>query len=359
MRRVLELASKGLGTTSPNPCVGAVIVKNNRLISQGFHRCRGQDHAEAIAIKRAAALAKGATLYVNLEPCTHYGRTPPCIFPILKSGVVRVVIAQRDPNPVNFGRGIRILGQKGISVRVGVLEKEARRLNRPFEKWVTRKLPYVTIKTAQSLDGKIATRTGESRWISSEKSRLWVQNLRKIQDAILVGSKTVRRDDPRLDVRGGTKRPPLKVVLDSRLSVPLGARLFRTRGDTLIFTAKKSNAKRHRLLSKKAELVVAPKREGRVHLRWALRHLAARGVVRLLVEGGGEVNASFIEEGLADEIFVFVCPHIIGGRKARTSVEGKGISCLDRVHRLKDLSMMKVGEDFLFHGYFPPSPLLR
>jgi diaminohydroxyphosphoribosylaminopyrimidine deaminase/5-amino-6-(5-phosphoribosylamino)uracil reductase len=352
MRRALELARRGIGTTSPNPRVGACVVKGGRLIAEGYHARAGQPHAEAIALARAGARARGATLYVTLEPCAHTGRTPPCAPLVAASGLRRVVVGEPDPNPLTARRGLALLERSGLEVTLGVLGREARALNLPFRKWVTTGLPYVTLKAAESLDGKIATRTGRSRWISSPAARRFAHGLRAAADAVLVGVGTVLRDDPRLDARDGGGRRPAKVVLDSRLRIRGSSRLFRTRGRTIVATTARAARSRRAALAPYGEVLVLPARSGRVALRPLLRELGRRGVLHVLVEGGGETIGSFVDERLADEAYFILAPRLIGGRSAPGPVGGRGAADPASAPALSGLDVGKLGPDVVVHGYF-------
>lgn len=356
MRRAIALARKGIGTTSPNPRVGAVVVRGGHPVGEGFHAKAGGPHAEITALRRAGKKARGATLYVTLEPCAHYGRTPPCAPRVVDARVRRVVIGTLDPNPVTARRGLRALKRAGLVVSTGVLEAEARGLNRPFNKWVRSGLPWVVVKAAQSADGKIASFTGESKWISSSASRRRVQELRAEQDAILVGVRTVLSDNPRLDVRIKKGRRPLKIILDSRLRTSPRARLFTTPGKVLIVAAtgakaaRKTGDRRRRFFG--AEILKIPPKHGRADLGRLMKELGRRGILSVLVEGGGETIASFLEARLADEAYFFIAPKLIGGRRAPTAVEGSGVERISRAPALKQATMSRVGPDFLLHGYF-------
>ncbi len=356
MKRALALARRGRGKTSPNPMVGAVVVKVGRVVGEGWHRRAGFAHAETVALDRAGEKARGATLYVNLEPCRHWGRTPPCVDAIEKSGVRRVVAAMLDPDPRNDGRGIERLKRAGIRTTVGVREEEARRLNEAFVKFARRGLPFVTVKAAQSLDGKIATTAGKSKWITGDRARDYGHRLRAESDAVIVGVNTVLTDDPRLSARPGGKpaaRQPLRVILDSRLRTPPAARIFSVPGDgkALIAAGRVRNRrKRRRLEAAGAEIVAVPDRHGRVSLTKLLRLLAARGVTRVLIEGGGGAIAAAFREKLVDRVLFFVAPAIIGGREAPTAVEGEGIRDPGRAIRLREMKVRKLGNDRLFEA---------
>ena len=325
MSMAIELARKAEGCTSPNPIVGAVIVKNGKIVGHGYHKKAGLAHAEINAISQAGKKARGGTLYVTLEPCNHFGKTPPCTDAIINSGIKTVIAAMPDPNPLTKGRGIKILKKHGIKVIVGVLEKEAKAMNRPFTKFITSGMPFVTIKTAQSLDGKIATRTGDSKWITSESARRYVHTLRARSDAVMVGVNTVIADDPRLTARiPGVKAQPIRVIVDSDLKTPLNARALKEKWSGIII-ATCSNSKR--IINYKklgAEVFILKRTGGKVDLRSLLRELAKRGIVNILVEGGGTLNASLLSGRLIDRMLFFIAPKIIGGRDAFTSVEGLG-----------------------------------
>ncbi|OIO33004.1 MAG: riboflavin biosynthesis protein RibD [Candidatus Omnitrophica bacterium CG1_02_40_15] len=357
MRKVLELAEKGKGTTSPNPMVGALVVKNGKIIVSAYHRRPGGLHAEAIALKRAGQKAKGATLYVNLEPCAHLGRTPPCSKAIIKSGIKEVYCSMIDPNPLNNGKGKKELEKNGVNVRVGILAEEAAKLNEVFIKYVTKKMPFVTIKVAESLDGKIATRTMDSKWISSEASRDYSHSLRSEMDAVLVGVNTIMRDNPILTSR--RNKSPIKIVLDSNLRVSENANIFSKKSPALNIVAilKKSLKAPHILkkverFNKRGILIVAcPGKNNRIDLEWLLKELAELEISRLLVEGGGDTIAGFLEQGFVDRVLFFIAPKIIGGRNAVTSVEGRGVGKVSYAIKLKNVKVEMIGgEDILISG---------
>ena len=354
MRLALELASKALGDTSPNPVVGAVIVKDGRVVGRGYHRRAGLPHAEAEALRQAGARARGATMFVTLEPCAHTGRTPPCCEAIIKAGIRRVVVAMADPNPRTDGRGIAWLRRAGIQVLSGVLKEEAGRLNEPFTKYVTKRLPWVVVKIAQTLDGKIATRTGESRWISSAASRQLAHRLRRQVDAIVVGVNTVRRDDPLLTARDASRpaRPhkPFKVIVDSHLRTPLTSRCLsrHSPAKTILATTERSSRKHAPFLARGADVVVLPSSRGRVPLTRLFRELARRyDVMSVLIEGGGEVIASALEARLVDRVVWSIAPIITGGRSSPSSVGGEGIARLSQAVRVKEMSVRGLGGDLV------------
>ena len=356
MRRALALARRGAGRTAPNPCVGAVVVRRGRIVGEGFHARYGAPHAEAVALRRAGPLARGARLLVTLEPCDHYGKTPPCTDAIVRAGIREVVCAMRDPHPIVNGRGMRRLRRAGVRVRVGLLAREAAAINRAFVTAVRSRRPYVTLKMAQTLDGKIATVARQSRWITGVAARRIVHQLRREADAVLVGIGTVLADDPRLSVRRDgvpSGRDPLKIIVDDRLRTPLTSRLVRAarRCRVLIATtARAPAARRRQFAARGVDVVVAPSHRGRVRLAALGRLLLRRGVQHLLIEGGGEVAASALAERFVDRVAWFVAPKIVGGTRAPTAVGGAGIARLPRAIRLLRPAVRWVGSDLLIEG---------
>jgi diaminohydroxyphosphoribosylaminopyrimidine deaminase/5-amino-6-(5-phosphoribosylamino)uracil reductase len=353
MRLALQLARRAQGQTSPNPMVGALVVKNGRIVGRGYHKKAGLPHAEVVALEHAGQKACGATLYVTLEPCTHFGRTGPCVDQIIKSGVKKVVIGMVDPNPLNNGRGIRILRQHKINVEAGFLEDDLRSLNEAFIKYITKKMPFVTVKVAQSLDGKIATKSGDSKWITSDISRSLAHRIRKDYDAVVVGVNTLLRDNPRLDV-WFSKRQPAKVIIDSQLSVSKDANIFSGAGGVIIVTLPISpgqETENRKILEPKARILEAKEKAGQIDLKSALRKLTQIGIANILVEGGGTLIGSLFDEGLVDKILFFISPKIIGGKDAISSVMGKGITRIDRAVRLRNIKVRRLGEDFLVEAY--------
>ena len=360
MRRALRLAARAYGDTSPNPLVGALLVKRDEIIGQGWHHGAGQPHAEIEALRDAAKhghSARGATLYVTLEPCCTHGRTPPCTAAIIAAGIKRVVIAATDPNPQHAGRGFKLLRDANVEVVTGVRADEATRLNESFNHWIVHRTPFVIVKAAMTLDGKIATRTGASKWITGEAARACAMKLRRGVDAILVGVNTVLSDDPVLSVRKipgfefrvPGSQSPLRIVLDSRARTPVTARLVTDAlvARTIIVVAQTAPARRVAALRRKVRVEVAPVRNGGVDLRWLLKKLGEENVTSLLVEGGGEVNASFLLGGLAQRVAFFYAPKIIGGRDARKGVAGTGISDLQDALQLSDVEYRYLGPDLL------------
>ena len=355
MREVLSLAKSAEGRTTPDPMVGAVLVKGGRIISMGYHGEVATPHAEAWAIQKAGEETKGSTLYLNLEPCAHYGNNPPCAYLIAKAGVKEVVAAMKDPNPLVNGKGFNILRRHGVKVRVGLLEEEARQLNEVFIKYISTKLPFIVMKTAITLDGKIATRTGASRWVASIASRRYAHHLRNVYDAILVGVRTVLIDNPKLNVRLVTKiKDPKRIILDSFGRTPLNADVFTAKGGkTIIITGPKAPKKKvEELRNKGAEIIRAAAPKGLLDLKALMKKLGEMKITSILVEGGGEVNASFLEAGLVDKAIFLISPKIFGGRDAKTCVEGEGAAKPSQAIRLKKIHIERLEEDILISGYF-------
>ncbi len=354
MELALKLALKAKGRTSPNPMVGAILVKNNRIIAEGFHHKAGEPHAEIVALRKAGKNSKDATLFVTLEPCSHFCRTPPCVVEIIKNKIKEVVVGTKDPNPINNGKSIQILRSQGINVKVGCLEEKLERINEDFTKYITQRLPFVTVKIAQSLDGKIAVGSGASKWITSEKSRNLGHSWRKFYDAILVGINTVLKDDPLLNCPDREKKF-FKVIVDSNLKIPLNAGIFSNvaYGEVVIATTKDfTKDNKYKILSKKGIIFIkTPKKDGKVDLRYLLNQLARLEIVNLLVEGGGKIIGSLFDEGLVDKVMFFIAPKIIGGDKSIVSVGGKGVMSLDKAIQIKDIQIKRIGEDLMVEGY--------
>lgn len=351
MRRALTLARKALGMTSPNPLVGAVIVKNGKLIAEGFHERPGLPHAEAVALERAGSWARGATLYVNLEPCCHLDkRTPPCAQAIIKAGIKRVVIGMIDPNPKVSGKGVELLKKARIKVEVGILEKEARRFNEVYIKHITTGMPFVFLKIAMTLDGKIATERGESKWITSISSRRYVHKLRSQVDGVLTAIGTVRADDPELTVRLVKGKSPVRIVIDPDFEIPLTANLLKTPPPTIIFTKNKA----HPVLP---DGVTAEYFDTeRLDLRDAMKRLYQRGITSVLIEGGASLNYYALKDGIVDKVLFFIAPKIMGGKNSIPSVGGTS-GGLDNAWKIKDIKTRKLGEDILIEGYVDSSSL--
>ena len=356
MREALRIARNAEGRTSPNPLVGAVIVRDGKIIAEGWHRQAGTPHAEIHALNMAGELARDATLYVTLEPCSHFGRTPPCARAIVDAGIKKVFAAMTDPNPKVAGRGVEILRTAGIEVEVGLLEDEARRLNEVFIKWVTEKIPFVTLKFACSLDGKIATVGGESQWISCEASRKFSHRLRDVNDGILVGIGTVLADNPSLTTRLVDGKNPARIIVDSNARTPLDAKVV-TDGQARTFIAVTTNAPSEKIsaLKNRGVEIITAGDGARVDLKILLRELAAREITSVLVEGGGTINFAMLSAGLVDKIFAFVAPKILGGKNSLSAIAGEGFAKLTDAVALENFSAEKIGDDFLLSGYVKDS----
>jgi len=352
MRRALKLAKKGEGRASPNPMVGAVIVKDGRIIGEGYHACCGENHAEINAIAGCVETITGADFYITLEPCAHHGKTPPCADALVKEKPERVIIGAMDPNPLVAGQGIALLQKHGIKTHVGVLEAECRILNEKFFKFMTTGLPFITLKYAQTLDGRIATATGHSRWISSPASLRYAHRLRSAHDAILVGSGTGLLDDPELTVRLVKGRNPLRIVLDSRLRIPLQSRILQNQdqaGTLIVTTVKAAKGKLKSLKDMGIELLcINMTKSGEINLSELFLKLGQKGVSSVLIEGGSSVITSILRERLADKLLVIIAPKIVG--KGIEGVGDLGITLMDQAMNLFPNKLKKLGADFLFEG---------
>lgn len=360
MTLALRLAAKGQGTTSPNPMVGAVVVKQGRIVGQGFHLRPGTPHAEILALQRAGTQARGATLYVTLEPCCHLKkRTPPCVPEVLRSGIRRVVIAMVDPNPAVKGKGTAALRRAGLSVMVGVARSEAENLNKAYCHWMKTGRPYVTLKAGMTLDGQLATASGESQWITGKKSREEVHRLRGEVDAVLVGLGTVLVDNPSLTARVGStlnklaSRQPLRIVVDSRLRIPFKALVLTQQGKakTVIATTAAASAARRVTLHKRGiEVLTLPSIQGHVSLSALLKELGRRGIISLLLEGGGEVNAAMLKAKLIDQVLLYMAPLLLGGQNAKGLIGGKSPARLASAIALRHVVTRSVGHDLVVEG---------
>jgi diaminohydroxyphosphoribosylaminopyrimidine deaminase/5-amino-6-(5-phosphoribosylamino)uracil reductase len=360
MRIALRLAARGRGRTSPNPCVGAVLVGKGGLVGQGWHRRAGLAHAEIEALRDAEARGNktaGATLYVTLEPCSTTGRTPPCTEAILAAGIKRVVVAAVDPNPSHAGRGLEILRGRGLAVTDGVLSRESARMNEAFNHWIVTGRPFVTLKAAMTLDGRIATRDGQSKWITGPESGRHAMRLRRMSDAILVGVNTVLADDPSLTCRQSRDSKRVwkrirRIVLDTKARTPLTATLVGDEHaeDTVIVVGERAAKARVDRLKRRVEVWSAPTRDGRVDLCWVLERLGREGVTRLLVEGGGEVNGAFIDHRLAQRVAFFYAPKILGGIDACRGVGGTGFESISELPRIASPEWRRFGEDLFLTG---------
>lgn len=356
LKKALELAEKGRGFVSPNPLVGALVVKDGKIVGSGYHQRFGGPHAEVFALEEADKKAKGATLYVTLEPCTHWGKTPPCVDKIIESKIKRAVISTLDPNPLVQGKGVQRLKNAGIETRVGILRKEAERQNEAYLKFIKKRAPFVNLKIAATLDAKIATQKGESKWITSKISRVLVQKLRLENDAVLVGINTIIRDNPRLNIRILAKKELTRVILDSKLRIPLKSKIFNTPGKIIIFT-KDSNPRarvdlKAKILKKRGVEIISVSTVKNGLLAWKeiLMELYKRNIQSLLIEGGARVFSSALKSGVVDKVYLFQAPKILGkGLDFASSL--LRLKDLNSALRLKDIEIKKIGPDILITGY--------
>lgn len=357
MQLALDEAVKGRGTARPNPMVGCVIVRGDEVVGRGFHLRAGLAHAEIEALREAGDLARGAEVFVNLEPCSHFGRTPPCADALVNAGVARVVAGMIDPNPRVSGQGLRRLAEAGIETAVGPLEAECKRLNEGFVSVITRKRPFVTLKLAMSLDGRIASRSGTSRWITSEPARLLVHRWRAEHDAILVGAGTLRADNPQLTARGvGAAVQPTRFVLDTGLTAPLDAALF-TDGaaPTVVLCGADADPGRiEALRARGIEVEILPLEAGRVPVEAILTAVTARGCLSLFVEGGAALAGSFLDAGAIDRVRFFMAPLLLGGERALSAIGGQGFDSPALAAKLSELTYEQVGPDLLVTGRIAP-----
>ncbi|MEA3428612.1 MAG: bifunctional diaminohydroxyphosphoribosylaminopyrimidine deaminase/5-amino-6-(5-phosphoribosylamino)uracil reductase RibD [Thermodesulfobacteriota bacterium] len=356
MKMALALAIKGQGFTSPNPMVGAVIVKHGKVVGKGYHKAAGEAHAEINAINDAQALARDATLYVTLEPCNHTGRTPPCSVKIVEAGIKHVVVAMSDPNPNVTGGGIDYIKNHGITVTSGVCENEAKRLNEAYIKYVTTKRPFVIIKCAATLDGRIATKTGDSRWVSGDESRIYVHRLRHNVDAVMVGINTVKQDDPALTVRLNDMKAldPTRIILDTNLTIFEEAKVLRlnSNSDTIIISGNSvSEDKKNVIEALGAKVIQAPARDGMIDLDQLMDRLGGLGITSLLIEGGSSVIASALKAGIVDKVIFFYAPKILGGDDGIPVCKGSGPALMNECIPVKDIHVRRFGDDVMIEGY--------
>ena len=358
MEQALSLARLALGQVSPNPAVGAVVVSGGVVVGQGYTQPPGSCHAEKVALKQAGDRAHWGTMYVTLEPCCHYGRTPPCTETIIAAGITEVHLAMLDPNPLVSGGGKEQLERQGIKVYVGECDEEARQINEAYIKFITTGLPFITAKFAVSLDGKIATKSGDSRWISGIEARGYVHNLRYATDAIMAGVNTVLADDPQLTARscggrGGSARvQPLRVIVDSKGRAPLTARVFNEPGKTLLALGRSVTPEERKNLARTdVEILELPSEEGLVDLERLMKMLGEREVTSVLVEGGGTLLGSLFDHKLVDRVVAFIAPAIIGGKEAKIAVGGKGVDKVADAIKLERVRLEKFGDDLMVSGY--------
>ena len=348
MELTIRLADKGRGMTSPNPMVGCIIVKRGRIVGKGFHRKAGTEHAEVLAINDAGKKAMNSTMYVNLEPCSHWGKTPPCTEKIVEAGVREVIIGVKDPNPLVDG--FRELKFRGLKTKIGILEHEAKKLNESYIKYIKTKRPFVIIKVAMSLDGKIATKTGDSRYITSKEARTYVHHLRTEVDAVMVGLNTVIRDDPELTPRLYKGKDPMKIVVDSRLKIPKNCKLMKNPTKLIVATTNKA-AKSYitRLQQKGVNVLITRTKQGMVDLQDLMKQLGKHEIMGIMIEGGSELNSTAIKDGIVDKLLVFTAPKIIGNGLG--AIGNLGISKIDKAINLKNIVCKRVGKDSLVEAY--------
>lgn len=355
MKHALELSKQGIGNVNPNPLVGAVIVKNNKIIGEGYHHIYGGDHAEVDAFKNSIEDVTGSTMYVTLEPCSHYGNTPPCAKTIVEKGIKKVIIGLKDPNPLVSGKGIKILQDNGIEVVTGILEDECKKINEIFLKYITTNLPFCIMKTAMTLDGKIASYTGDSKWITNEASRNYVHKLRNKVSGIMVGIGTILSDNPFLTTRldnGGID--PQRIIVDSSLRIPLDSNVINnnSKAITIIATTEEASEKKIKTLEDMGVcVIVTPLKENKVDLVSLMHTLGKFKIDSILLEGGSTLNYTALKENLIDKIYSFISPKFIGGSSAKTPIGGEGISLMKDAVNLKDISIHNFSSDILIEAY--------
>ncbi len=365
MKRALSLAARGIGKTTPNPMVGAVIVNQGRIVGQAYHQQAGKPHAEILALHKAGPRARGGVLYVTLEPCCHLDkRTPPCVPLLIQSGLTRVCVAMPDPNPHVSGEGLQRLKKAGIQVVVGVMEQEAQQLNEVYRHWIRTGRPFVTLKGAMTLDGKIATKTGQSKWITGEQSRRDVHRVRSQVDAVMVGLGTILADNPDLSARGikhamrqRVGRQPVRIVLDSHLRIPVKAKVLtwiHEQPTIICTTAPASKHKMKGLTDRGAQVWVLPKKKGMVSLKATLGKLGKIGISTVLIEGGSSLNASALQEGLVNQVRLYVAPKLLGGQDAKSWIGGASPKTIDQALALTNAEYKKIGQDWLIVGNLAP-----
>lgn len=353
MERAIELAKQGAGFVSPNPMVGAVIVKNGKIIGEGFHEKYGSNHAEVNAFLNATENVEGAEMYVTLEPCSHYGHTPPCAKAIVEHKIKKVYIGSLDTNPKVAGKGVEILKSGGVDVEVGIMEKECKAINPIFFKFIETGLPYVVMKSAMTLDGKISAYTGDSKWVTNEKSRYIVQELRHKLKAIMVGINTIIADNPKLTCRIENGVNPIRIIVDSRLQIPLDATVLKLDNNDrcIIATTKDCDGyKKSQLENMGIEIIETPTLNNRVDLKYLMKNLGEMKIDSILLEGGGTLNFSMLQNNLVDKALFFIAPKIIGGDQSKTPVEGKGIPFMEDAIKLDNIKTKIINNDILIYG---------
>ncbi|MFD1851720.1 bifunctional diaminohydroxyphosphoribosylaminopyrimidine deaminase/5-amino-6-(5-phosphoribosylamino)uracil reductase RibD [Oceanobacillus bengalensis] len=352
MDLALQNARSMKGQTDPNPLVGSVIVNDNRIVGVGTHLKAGEPHAEIHALRMAGDKAKGGTIYVTLEPCSHHGRTGPCAEAIVQAGLKKVVIATLDPNPIVAGNGVKILQDAGIEVITGVREQESIKMNEVFNKYIVKKKPFITLKAGITLDGKVATHTFSSKWITSEEARADVHQLRSENMAILVGINTALKDNPALTSRIPNGRNPIRILMDSSLKIPLDYNLVSdNEAETWIFTSKNHDFEKRKELENRGINIFITNSKTSVDPNEVVNKLGEKGISSLIIEGGGNINASFFENGLIDKVILYIAPKLVGGKDAPTFLEGTGVEEMNQAFELEDTNIKRIGKDFKFIGY--------
>lgn len=355
MRLAISLAKKGVGKTSPNPLVGAVVVKDGEIISEGYHRKFGGAHAEINALIKAGGGAKGADIFINLEPCCHYGKTPPCFKEVISSGISKVLVGMVDPNPAVAGKGIKYLRDAGVGVEVGILEDDCKLLNEAYIKYITTKKPFVTLKLASTLDGKIATYTGESKWITEKGSRKKVHKMRGTVDGIIVGVGTILEDNPHLTNRFTNGTSPNRIIVDSVLRTPLTSNVLKKIPNTEVFIATTYKAplkKIERLRRMGVKIIFLPLLEDGIDLKALMSELGKHGMMNLLLEGGAKLATSAIRSGVVDKLSLFLAPKIMGGSESAPMFLDLGVKSLNEMFHINGMRSKKIGNDILIEGYF-------
>ena len=348
MDLAIKLAEKGKGLTSPNPMVGCIVVKRGRIVGKGFHRKAGTEHAEVLALNDAGKKAINSTLYVNIEPCSHWGRTPPCTEKIVESGVREIIIGMKDPNPLV--EGFRELKFRGLKTKIGILEREARKLNEVYIKYMRTKRPFVILKVAMSVDGKIATSTGDSKYITSKEARAYVHQLRSDVDAVMVGLNTVLRDNPELTPRLVKGKDPMKIVVDSKLKIPKNCHLMKDPAKLIIATTSKAQKSMIKKLQQKGiNVIITKSKKGMVELHDLMKQLGKHEITSVMIEGGSQLNSSAIKDGIVDKALIFAAPKIIGNGIG--AIGSLGIKKIDKAINLKNPIVKKIGKDVLIEGY--------
>ena len=348
MDLTIKLAEKGKGLTSPNPMVGCIIVKRGKIVGKGYHKKAGTDHAEVLALNDAGKKAVNSTMYVNLEPCSHWGRTPPCTEKIVEAGVREVVIGMKDPNPLVDG--FRELKFRGLKTKIGILEEDAKKLNEAYSKFMKTKRPFTILKVAMSVDGRIATSSGDSKYITSKEARAHVHHLRTEVDAVMVGLNTVLRDNPELTPRLAKGKDPIKIVVDSKLNIPKKSNLMKDPHKLIVATSSKASKKNiNRLEQKGIRVIVTKSKDGMVDLKELMKELGKSEIMTVMIEGGAQVNSSAIKEGVVDKVLIFTAPKIIGNGKG--AIGNLGIKKISNAINIKNPVMKRIGKDLLIEGY--------